>query len=184
MSPGQISLLDNKNKKIYKNSRCDSNRSFPQMVIIPFFDTATQIVPNCRTYPKYQTSLAMMVFYQHWVSQFGDEGNYVKNMLQNVMIEWGIKKKTIIRGYSIDGESITNPVIVGIVKSKNMIWVWQGYDHKIANSSLTHELVHLALRAKNGHGDSDHEGSRYKGWTEQHTNLILEVKNVLLSFNI
>ena len=184
MQTGQTSLLAKDNKKIYKSSVCVPEKSFPQMIMIPFFNMATQIVPSCQMYPKYKTSLAMIVFYQHWVYYFGDDDNSVKNMLHNVMIEWGSRKKTIVGAYDIDGVSVTSPVIVGLVKSENMIWVWRGYDYKIANSSLTHELVHLALRAKNGHGDSDHEGTRYKGWTNQHTEMIIKIKNVLLSFNI
>ena len=47
-----------------------------------------------------------------------------------------------------------------------------------------HELVHLALRAKNGHGDPDHEGTKYNGWTIEHSAMILEAKEMLRSFDI
>lgn len=184
MHSGQISLLSSENKKIYNTSVCKPNKPFPQMIVLPFFESATQVVPDCKTYPKYQTSLAMMVFYQHWVSNFGDEDLSVKKMLRNVMIEWDHNKKSIARAYSITGAKVENPTITGLVKSNSIIWVWKGYDHKIANSSLVHELVHLALRAKNGHGDSDHEGYRYYGWTARHTHMITQIKKVLLSFNI
>jgi len=145
---------------------------------------ATQIVPNCSTYPKHKTALAMMVFYHHWVRWFGDDNLVVKKSLENIMIEWDVNKKTIKKGYSINGDERENIIVVGLTKSKSYIWVWQGYFHKIAESSLVHELVHVALRAKNGHGDSDHEGNIYHGWTKNHTAMILEAKEMLRSFDI
>ena len=47
-----------------------------------------------------------------------------------------------------------------------------------------HELVHIALRAKYGHGDADHEGTIYSGWTDNHSAMILEAKEMLRSFDI
>ena len=172
------------NKKLYNSSACNPKKPFPQMIVLPFFESASQIVLDCKVYPKHQTSLAMMVFYEYWVDNFGDHDQSVKKMLQSVMIEWGLKKKKIPKAYNISGGVIVNPTIVGMVKSKSMIWVWKGYDNKIANSSLAHELVHLALRAKNGHGDSDHEGYKYRGWTQRHTYIIKQINKALLSFNI
>jgi hypothetical protein len=45
---------------------------FPQMVLIPFFENASQIVPNCQTYPKHETALAFFIFYHKWTEYFGD----------------------------------------------------------------------------------------------------------------
>ncbi|MEC8977650.1 MAG: hypothetical protein VYC40_01905 [Pseudomonadota bacterium] len=177
-------FLDNKKNKIYKTSFCEPENSFPQMIVVPFFGRATQIVPNCQTYPKHKTSLALMVFYHHWVKSFGDENLVVKKALEKIMIEWGVNKKVVKKGYSLDGKERRDVTVVGMTKTKSYIWVWQGYNHKISESSLIHELVHVALRAKNGHGDSDHEGDIYHGWTKQHTTMILEAKEVLRSFNI
>ena len=154
------------------------------MVMIPFFKNATQIVPNCSTYPKHKTALAMMVFYHHWTKWFGDQDLVVKNYLEKVMIEWGVEKRKLKYGYSLKGEKKENIVVVGLTKSNTFIWVWQGYFHKISESSLIHELVHVALRAKNGHGDADHEGDKYEGWTIEHTAMILEAKEMLRSFDI
>ncbi len=177
-------FLSNDQEKIYKTSSCDPNKSFPQMIVIPFFKRATQIVPNCQTYPKHKTALAMMVFYHHWNRWFDDEDLVVKKALENVMIEWGTKKRIIKRGYSIKGELRENITVVGLTKSKSYIWVWEGNLHSISESSLIHELVHIALRAKQGHGDSDHEGSKYGGWTIDHSAMILEAKEALRSFDI
>tara|TARA_R100000008_G_scaffold82838_1_gene67527 strand:+ start:1410 stop:2018 length:609 start_codon:yes stop_codon:yes gene_type:complete len=177
-------FLNNKHKKIHKSSICDENKAFPQMIMIPFFGSASQVVPDCHTYPKYKTALALMVFYRHWLEWFGDDDLLVKNMLEKVMVEWGKEKKSLKTAYNIKGEKIHNATIIGITKTNSYIWVWEGYFHKISESSLMHELVHLALRAKNNHGDADHEGDKYDGWTDQHTEMILEAKETLRVFNI
>ncbi len=177
-------FFSNNHKKVYKVSSCNTNDSFPQMIVIPFFKNATQIIPNCETYPKHKTALALMVFYHHWLKWFGDENFIVKNMLEKVMIEWDTKKRTIKKAYNIRGKEIENPTIVGLVRTNTIIWVWEGYSHKIAESSLIHELVHLSLRAKYGSGDSDHEGNKYDGWTADHSKMILEAKDMLRSFDI
>tara|TARA_R110002073_G_scaffold322091_1_gene498559 strand:+ start:1536 stop:2111 length:576 start_codon:yes stop_codon:yes gene_type:complete len=178
------SFFSNQKRKIYKSSSCDVNKPFPQMVIIPFFESATQLMPNCDTYPKHQTALALMIFYHHWLKWFGDEELVVKKMLEKVMIEWDTKKRTVKRGYSLKGKLKRNITVVGIARSNSVMWVWEGHFHKIAESSLIHELVHLALRAKYGHGDSDHEGDKYSGWTVEHSAMILEAKEMLRSFDI
>ena len=154
------------------------------MVIIPFFENSTQVMPDCKTYPKYKTALALMVYYHHWSEWFGDDDLVIKNMLEQIMIEWGKEKKYMSSAYNIKGKKINNASIIGITKTNSYIWVWEGYFHKISESSLMHELVHLSLRAKYGHGDRDHEGDKYSGWTEQHTLMILEAKETLRAFNI
>ena len=181
---GPSVLLSNDNKKIYKSSVCDPEKSFPQMVLIPFFKRATQIVPNCQTYPKHKTALSLLIFYHIWNEYFGDRDFAVKGMLEQVMIQWGTNKKTSKSGYSLNGTPFKNRKIIGRVESDNMIWVWQGYRHEIAQSALIHELVHLAMLAKYGHPDVDHEGPKYRGWTPAHSAMIIECKEMLAAFNI
>ena len=154
------------------------------MVMIPFFERASQLVPNCQTYPKHKTALAMMVFYNYWNRWFGDEDLVVKKALEKVMIEWGTKKRTLKRGFSLEGELRKNITVLGVTRSNSFIWVWQGPFQKISETSLIHELVHIALRAQHGHGDADHEGTKYNGWTVEHTALIIEAKEALRSFDI
>jgi len=179
----KISFLSN-NNKIYKKSVCEVNQPFPQMVILPFFKSATQIVPNCSTYPKHKTALALMVFYHHWLNNFGDDDLKVKAALEKVMITWGLEKRIIKKSYNLKGEAHTDSTVVGITRSDSVIWVWRGHEYKISESSLIHELVHVALRAKYGHGDSDHEGTKYNGWTSRHSEMILEAKETLRAFNL
>ena len=180
---GPSVFLSNGNKAIYKYS-CDPKASFPQMVFIPFFENASQVVPDCQTYPKHQTALAFFVFYHKWTEYFGDSNYAVRGMLEKVMVRWDTEKKVSKKGYSLNGESFENRNIIGRVESDTLTWVWQGYDHKISQSALFHELVHLALRAKYGTADPDHEGTKYRGWTRLHSSMIIECKQMLQSFNL
>jgi hypothetical protein len=181
---GPSVFLSNDNKAIYKSSQCDPEKPFPQMVIIPFFEQASQVVPNCKTYAKHEVALAFFVFYHKWDEYFGDTNYAVKGVLEKVMVQWDINKKVSIRGYDLKGDPFEDRNIIGRVESKSVIWVWQGYNHKISRSALFHELVHLALLAKNGTADPDHEGPKYKGWTYAHTLMIDEAKQMLVAFGL
>ena len=181
---GPSVFLSNDNKTIYKSSVCDPEKPFPQMILIPFFENASQVVPNCQTYPKHQTALAFFIFYHKWTEYFGDRDFTVRGMLEEVMIQWDADKKISKRGYSLNGEPFENRTIIGRANSDSMTWVWQGYNHRISRSALFHELVHLALRAKYGTADPDHEGPKYRGWTPAHSAMIIETKQMLRAFNL
>jgi len=177
-------FLNNHQSYLYKSQQCDPDRIDPQMILIPYFEEASQIVPNCATYPVHQTAFAMVVFYHQWLKYFGDHNMAVRGMLQKVMIKWGTQKRRGKKGYDINGERYTDRNIIGLVETDNMIWVWQGYNHKMSESALIHELVHLALRAINGTADPDHEGHKYRGWTPRHTYMIIETKQMLRAFEL
>ena len=52
---------------------------------------------------------------------------------------------------------------------------------RIWKTSFVHELLHVAINAKNGgtHGDPDHEGSMWPGWSTRHTDFIHKMNMVL-----
>jgi len=177
-------FLNNDYKIVYKRTQCNPDIGFPQMIIIPYFDQATQIIPNCETYPVHKTTFALFVFYHQWLEYFEDKNMAVRGMLEKVMIRWGTEKRTGGKGYNIKGERYKDRNIIGLVETNNIIWVWQGYNHRISESALIHELVHLALRAKNGTADPDHEGFKYRGWTPAHTRMIIESKQMLRAFEL
>ena len=160
------------------------DQPLPQMVFIPFFEEATQVVPNCEIYPKHKTALAMMIFYHKWVEYFGDRDFAVRGMLQKVMIRWGSEKRTSIKGFDLNGKPFSSRTIIGKVEAENIIWVWKGYGSKISESALTHELVHLALMVKHGSPDADHEGHKYRGWTPAHSAMIVSAKRMMRAFNL
>jgi len=178
-------FLNNDYKVIYKRSSCKPNKENPQMISIPYFDNAAQVMPNCQTYPVHQTAFALFLFYHQWLKYFEDNDMAVRGVLEKVTIHWGTEKRISKDGFNINGKPFENGKILGIVESENVIWVWQGYNHKISQSALYHELVHLALRAEYGnHGDPDHEGTKYKGWTASHTKMIIETKQMLRAFDL
>ena len=158
------------------------------MVRVPFFGNATHVVNDCEKYPNYQVSLAFLVFYYTWVEYFGDADYAISDLLDSVMIEWGLEKKTISGAYDINGKRVTNRKILGKVQSPTIAWVYERgrFDtDKISDTSLIHELVHLAIRTQTGsHGDPDHEGDKYEGWTSAHTQLIKECKSVLRAYGL
>ena len=53
-------------------------------------------------------------------------------------------------------------------------------DVPIYKTAFVHELVHASLMALNGHGDADHQGDKYRGWTKKHSQLIIEVNGFLM----
>ena len=56
---------------------------------------------------------------------------------------------------------------------------------QIWSSALIHELVHIIIwKQNNVHGDPDHEGKEFSGWTKKHTQLIKKVNLILLDAEI
>tara|TARA_B100001123_G_scaffold446273_1_gene600176 strand:- start:3690 stop:4307 length:618 start_codon:yes stop_codon:yes gene_type:complete len=182
---GSSVFFSNDYKIIRGGSTCNPDGDFPQMIIIPFFVHATQVVNDCDVYAKHKVGLALLIYYHKWVEEFGDPDFKVREMLEKVMIQWGDQVKISKRGFSIDGEPFTNRNIIGRVMGPSVIWVFKGRENKISETALVHELVHLSIRAEYGeHGDPDHEGGKYGGWSVVHTHMIQEVNQMLRAFNI
>ena len=167
-------------------SQCESQGPFPQMILIPYFKHATQIVTRCEIYPNHRVSLAMTLFYYNWVENFGDYDYSVKELLRSIMIEWGEKVKVSKQGFFLDGKKFTNHNIIGRVMSPTTIWVYKGEKEEISETAFIHELVHLAIRAqtRQGHGDPDHEGTKYHGWTPAHTRMVDITKGMIRVFSL
>ena len=87
--------------------------------------------------------------------------------------------------YDINGELLTGEVPVsGLAMNKDLIWV-EIRTSQIWSSSLIHEIVHVIIWRKNiVHGDPDHEGPDFSGWTKEHTKLIKRVNKILLNAEI
>lgn len=182
---GTTIFLNNDYRTIYIKTQCDPNKDFPQLIIIPYFEYASQLVPDCNTYPVHQTAFALFIFYHQWMEHFEDHDMAVKAMLEKVMIQWDTKKRVSKKGYNIKGEPYENHKIIGVVETSSIIWVWEGHHHRMSESALIHELVHLAIRAQQGkHGDPDHEGPKYRGWTKAHSRMIIETRQMLRAFEL
>ena len=157
----------------------------PQMVQIPRFKNSWQIQRNCDFPKASNVSFVVDLFYKKWKERFGDQGGKVLKTLNNLMIEWDSKKKPILglafdgNGQPIEGEAR------GLTLLPGYLWLWENRYDRIAATALVHELVHSAIWAGNGrHGDPDHEGSDFAGWTTEHTKFIREINNLLARLDI
>ena len=144
---------------------------------IPKLENTHQLLDECQVAPL-AVSSSIMVFYSRWTDVFGDPEGKVGNMLNNLLIQWGDKKRTVYAAYDINGNYIENATVSGLALSKGHIWVRRGAKG-IGTSSLVHELVHLALWVEAGSPDPTHEGGDDDIWKDEHTQFIKEVNKVL-----
>jgi hypothetical protein len=174
------STLIGMNSELYK---CDPMKS-DQLVKLPGWDNAWQVTKECSAAHPEEVSIAMKIFYMHWLEMFGDSSQVVKVNLHRMMIFWGNQFK-VTSGYTIDGSYRKNLRAQGLTQTKGMIWVKKSPETKICESSLTHELVHASIWAlKIIDGDPDHLGKKYRGWTIDHSALVQNVKTELCRLGI
>lgn len=163
-------------------THCDAKKkNNPQLVKVPSLKNSWQIQRDCRFPVADHVSFVIDVFYKKWKKEFGDENKKVLKTLNNLMIEWGEKPKPIVGGaFDVNGKPIEGTAR-GLTLLPTYIWVWENQYERIAATALVHELVHAALWSSSGiHGDPDHEGPEFKGWTPRHTEFIREI-NILLA---
>lgn len=157
---------------------------------IPGYEDAYQLTDDCDYFYPSHTSLAMHVFYIEWVNKFGDPDSRLRHALDNLEIEYGTYQRRISRVFSIDGTYRPNPTVINGLTARNgryvFVWIGAGSHPKLNKTSFAHELVHVAIYAANygEHGDPDHEGDVYKGWTTMHTKLIGDTNEVLKSMDL
>lgn len=155
------------------------------MIRVPMLSSTWQLVENCEKFNREKVGIATIVFYNFWRLRFRDHDQTVWHALNNLMIEWSAKDKSISGAFSIDGKPIQNVRISGLARTKGWIWVHIDHDDKICNTSFAHELVHIAIWAeKKTDGDPDHLGKKYSGWTMDHNMLIQEVNTTLCGLGL
>lgn len=130
-------------------------------------------------------SKAIVIFAEAYSSEFDMPVTKVWTLLKNLKIEVSIIPRTVSRVYDINGNfSATEVPVSGLAFSKDLIWV-EVRTSQIWSSSLVHELVHIMIwRSQGVHGDPDHEGSAFSGWSKQHTKFVKTVKNMLMDQEI
>jgi len=163
-------------------SECNtSQKNRPQMVKIPNYKNSWQVQRGCSFPVSYNVSYVMRLFYSNWKARFGDENEEILKNLNNLVITWEDKKKIITGiGFDVNGKPL-NGRARGLTLMPSYIWIWTNPQYKrIAATALVHELVHAALWATNkAHGDPDHEGDEFRGWTKEHTKLIDDINRIL-----
>ena len=170
-------------RNIEARKMCDPMGPFPQMIQIPMYKKAWQVVHSCN-HPAEPTSIAMSIFYMEWRFAFGDSDGRVWDALNEVMIEWSIEKKRGV-AYDISGKYIQEASYGGLALTPSYIWVKPHIGEIICESALIHELVHISIWALKGtDGDPDHMGPKYSGWSVDHSALIQRTNNALCSLGI
>ena len=163
------------NSELYK---CDPMKG-EQLVKLPGWGNAWQVTKECSVAQPEEVSIAMKIFYMHWVEMFGDRSQRVKTNLHQMMILWGDVFRTA-SGYTIDGIYRKDLKAQGLTHTKGMIWVKKDSHTMICKSSLVHELVHASIwTLKLTDGDPDHLGKKYRGWTVDHSALVQNVREEL-----
>lgn len=173
--------------QLKEKDACDPSKSQrPQMVKIPNFKNSWQVQEGCSFPNRYNVAYVMRIFYKEWKEQFGDETGEVLDNLNKIVITWGDEKKTITGiGFDVDGKPLSGKAR-GLTLMPGYVWVWTNPLYKrIAATALIHELVHASLWSKNKlHGDPDHEGNEFEGWTKEHTDFVNRINSILANKDI
>ena len=156
---------------------------------IPGYANAAQSNSTCDHFDPNETSLAMFLFYVHYVEVFGDDHHVVAKWMHNLKVVWTDQMIEMSgTGYRVDGTRGKGNHAYGLTTSGGrLIKVFTRErtsltdKKKIWKTSLVHELLHVAINAKNigEHGDPDHEGKKWPGWTTKHTDFINKMNMVL-----
>ena len=156
---------------------------------IPGYANAAQSNGTCDHFDPNETSLAMFLFYIHYVEEFGDDNHLVAKWMHNLTVIWTDQMIEMSgTGYMVDGTRGKGNHAYGLTTSQGrLIKVFTRNRtsltdrKKIWKTSLVHELLHVAINAQhNGeHGDPDHEGGKWPGWTTRHTEFIHKMNMVL-----
>lgn len=156
---------------------------------IPGYANAAQSNHTCDHFDPNETSLAMFLFYIHYAEEFGDDNQVVAKWLHNLTIIW---TDNVIEmsgaGYHVDGTRGRSNKAFGLTTSNGrLIKVYTRQKtsltdvKRIWKTSFVHELLHVAINAQHAgrHGDPDHEGTKWPGWTKRHTDFIHKMNMVL-----
>ena len=119
----------------------------------------------------------MMVFLDVWKkhhSQFSYEE--VEDQLNQTLVEFSDQTR-LVNAYDRDGNYIQNASANGLTITKGMVWVKLQPGQLLCESSLAHELIHVAIWTnKKTDADPDHLGTKYAGW-DQTKELVLQETN-------
>ena len=107
------------------------------------------------------------------------------SLISNLSIEVSVLPRTVDGVFDVKGNFLKKDVLVsGLALNPNLIWV-EVKTSQIWSSSLAHELVHIIIwRTQGVHGDPDHEGRQFSGWTSKHTDFLKKFKLKLIDLEI
>lgn len=157
---------------------------------VPGYGATRQTTDDCDYFYPSHTSLAMHIFYIEWVNKFRDDDEALLKALNSLEIEYGTYQRRISRVFSIDGTYRPNPTTINGLTGRHgkyvFVWIGAGAHPRLYKTSFVHELIHVAIYASNfgAHGDPDHEGTEYPGWTTMHTKFISDTNKILKSMDL
>ena len=143
---------------------------------------------RCVDYKFDQKNLAYAInlFVIEYSREFGVEENKIWSYFYGLEIESSIYPREVQAAYDSKGKLLEGNVPVsGLALSKDKIWVEIKTSH-IYTSSLVHELIHVIIWNENLgiHGDPDHEGKNFSGWSREHTKFIKKINLILQDLDI
>ena len=162
---------------------CDPWKTDPQMIKLPVFSNAWQIVSECDRHEQEAVVIAMIFFYKEWNHTFGDVSNRVWWALNTLLIEWSqIDKRAT--AHDMSGKLRYEASLAGAALTAGMVWVKPGNNVPVCETAFIHELVHIAIWSQKGtDGDPDHLGDKHTGSVD-HAALIQRVNDQLCSLSI
>ncbi len=169
--------------------RCKPMHPMPQMTPIPSFPGVWQVVNSCDEYPREKTSIALTIFLKEWRKVLGNDYRAMKG-LSDLMIVWQDESANTHSGYSSIGIFHENVRIRGATMNDSLVIIYQdknGPDRhtRICESALIHELIHIIIwKQTRKHGDPDHLGKKYLGWTADHSMIIQRTNESLCILGI
>ena len=162
-------------------------RKNPIENLVPGTPNIVLVATRCEdyTFKNEEFSRAIFIFAEEYGRIFNIHPSEVLRNLSGLKVQVSLIPRVVSAAYDINGKFLQKQVPVnGLALNKDTIWV-EIKTNKIHHTALAHELVHILIWRKNiVHGDPDHEGKKFSGWTPDHTRVIKLVNNKLLDLDI
>lgn len=121
--------------------------------------------------PPASQDLALLAFIDAWKERGFGGHEKLRAAMPKLHIAWRVGRYFTMKDtgeLKMTGRTVSPKSIV--------VAIWEGAS--LGDVALFHELTHWALWVTTGEPDADHEEERYKGWTPQHTAMIVELKSL------
>ena len=154
--------------------------------VVPGTPNIRMFVSHCNDYmfDDDKMAKALSIFVHQYSEEFDIPTYRVWSLLHALRIEMSAVPRSVPAAFDINGKALRNVPVSGVALSKDWIWV-EVKTKQMWSSALAHELVHIIIWRRNQiHGDPDHEGKEWSGWTKKHTKLIKKFNKRLLELEI
>ncbi len=181
--PGSTSCVSGARNSSVKEFNC---LKMKQGKIVPGTPGIKMVASSCKDYIFKEEKLyqALAVFVEGYSEEFGVSIPKTWELLRDLKIEVGIIPKVVSAAFDINGKPVKDVPVSGLALSKDWIWV-EINTKNIWPTSLSHELIHAIIwRQQVAHGDPDHEGSQFSGWSEKHTKFIKKINRVMFDLDL